>query len=144
MVHYHHHYHHHQSLNREGRWGTTDDFSTSFLHFSQFSFALWDLANSRPVHILTMSSHLFLCLPCLLPAFIVPYKMVLARPDERETRPYHCSLRLFTIVRGSSCGLKAPTIQLTSDVDEHQVDLDRAKDFLNAAPWLSGRETPLC
>ena len=28
-----HHHHHHQSLNREGRWGTTDDFATSFLHF---------------------------------------------------------------------------------------------------------------
>ena len=27
------HHHHHQSLNREGRWGTTDDFATSFLHF---------------------------------------------------------------------------------------------------------------
>ena len=25
---------HHLSLNREGRWGTTDDFTTSFLHFS--------------------------------------------------------------------------------------------------------------
>ena len=25
-----HNYHHHQSLNREGRWGTTDDFATSF------------------------------------------------------------------------------------------------------------------
>ena len=25
--------HHHQSLNREGRWGTTDNFATSFLHF---------------------------------------------------------------------------------------------------------------
>ena len=24
-------HHHHQSLNREGRWGTTDDFATSFL-----------------------------------------------------------------------------------------------------------------
>ena len=41
--------HHHQSLNREGRWGTTDDFATSFLHFSLFSTALWDLPNSRPV-----------------------------------------------------------------------------------------------
>ena len=29
--------------------------------------------------------------------------MVLARPDERKTCPYHCSLRLFTIVRRSSC-----------------------------------------
>ena len=27
------HHHHHQSLNREGRWGITDDFATSFLHF---------------------------------------------------------------------------------------------------------------
>ena len=38
----------HLSLNREGRWGTTDDFATSFPHFSLFSTALWDLANSRP------------------------------------------------------------------------------------------------
>ena len=76
------HHHHHQSLNREGRWGTTDDFATSFLHFSLFSTALWDLLNSRPVHSLMLSSHLFLCPPCLLPPFTVPCKMVLARPDE--------------------------------------------------------------
>ena len=73
---------------------TTDDFATSFLHFPLFSTAIWDLANSRPVHSLMLSSHLFLCLPCLLPPFTVPSKMVLARPDERETWPYHCSLRL--------------------------------------------------
>ena len=36
--------------------------------------------------------------------FTVPCKMVLARPDERESRSYHFSLRLFTIVRRSSCG----------------------------------------
>ena len=41
-------HHHHLSLNREGRWGTRDDFTTSFLHSSLFSTALWDLANSRP------------------------------------------------------------------------------------------------
>ena len=80
-----HHHHHHQSLNREGRWGTTDDFATSFLHFSLFSTALWDSLNSRPVHTLMLSSHLFLSLPCLLPPFTVPCKMVLARPDERES-----------------------------------------------------------
>ena len=57
---------------------------------------------SRPVHSLMLSSHLFLCQPCLLPLFTVPCKTVLVRPDERETWPYHCSLRLFTIVR-SSC-----------------------------------------
>ena len=54
------------SLNREGRWGTTDDFATSFLYFPLFSTALWDLSNSRPVHSLMLSSHLFLCLPCFL------------------------------------------------------------------------------
>ena len=60
----------HLSLNREGRWSTTDYFATSFLHFSPlFSTALWALANSRPVHSLMLSSHLFLCLPCLLPPF---------------------------------------------------------------------------
>ena len=99
-----HQHHHHQSLNREGRWSTTDDLATSFLHFSLFSTALWDSPNSRRVHSLMLSSHLFLCLPCLLLPLTVPCKMVLPRPDERETRPYHCSLRLFTIVRRSSCG----------------------------------------
>ena len=94
----------HPSLNREGRWGTTDNLATSFLHFPLFATALWDLTNSRPVLSLMLSSHLFLCLPCLLPPFTVPCEMVLARPDERETRPYHCSLRLFTMLRRSSCG----------------------------------------
>ena len=46
---------------------------------------LQDLPNSRPVHSLILSSHFFLCLPCLLPPFTVPCKMVLARPDGRET-----------------------------------------------------------
>ena len=64
--------------NREGRWGTTDDIATSFLLFSPFSTALWDLAISWPVHSLMLSSHLFLCLPCLLQPFTVPCKMVLA------------------------------------------------------------------
>ena len=32
-LHFFYHHHHHQSLNREGQWGTTDDFATSFLHF---------------------------------------------------------------------------------------------------------------
>ena len=102
--HFHHHHHHlYLSFNREDRWCTTDDFTTSFLHLSLSSTALRDLAISWPVHTLMLSSHLFLCLPCLLSSFTVPCNMVLARPDERETRPYHCSLRLFTIVR-SSCG----------------------------------------
>ena len=80
-------HHHHQFLNREGRWGTTDDFATSFLHFSLFSTALWDLPNSRPVHSLMLSSHLFLCPPCLL-----PLSLCLARwfwPDLMKGRHVH-------------------------------------------------------
>ena len=97
--HYHHHHHHlYLSFNREGRWCTTDDFTTSFLHLSLFSTALLDLPNSRPVHFLMLSSHLFLCLPCLLPPFTVPCKMVLARP-ELKTCPYHCNLHLCAMVK---------------------------------------------
>ena len=47
--------------------------------FSLLSTALWDLANSRPVHSLMLSSHLFFCLPCLLPPFTVPCKMDLGQ-----------------------------------------------------------------
>ena len=36
--------------------------------------------------------------------FTEPCKMVLARSYEWETWPYHCSLRLFTMVRRSLCG----------------------------------------
>ena len=61
------------------------------------------MTNSRLSHSLMLSSHLFLCLPCHLPSFTVHCKMVLTKPDERETCPYHCSLRLFTMVR-SLCG----------------------------------------
>ena len=71
------------SLNRKGRWGTTDDFATSFLHFPCFSLSskTW-----RPpgLHSLMLPSYLFLCLPCLLPTFTVPCKMVMARLDEQE------------------------------------------------------------
>ena len=78
----------------------------------------WDLANSRPVHSLMLSSHLFLCLPCLLHPFTVPCKMVLDRPDERETGPHHCSLRLFTVVRPSygpiACWFLAQTFSLAT------------------------------
>ena len=67
--------HLHLSLNNKGHWSATDDFTTSFLHFPLFSTALWDLANSRPVHSLMMSSHFF-CLPCLLSPFTLSCKMV--------------------------------------------------------------------
>ena len=74
--------HLHLLLYRGGRWGTRDVFYSSFLHFPLFSTAVWDLTNSRPVHFLMLSSHLFFCLPCLLPPFTVPCWMVLTRPDQ--------------------------------------------------------------
>ena len=98
------HHHHYQSLYREGRWGTTDDFATSFLHFSLFSTALWDLPNSGPVHSLMLSSHIFLCLPCPLPPFTVPCKMVVARPDERELGS-HCREWRIIIMNSRSGGV---------------------------------------
>ena len=78
----------HLSLNHKGCWGTTDDFATSFLHFSLFSTAPLDLPNSRPVHSLMLSSHLSVCLPCLLPPFTEPCKMVLARLQVRSGLKY--------------------------------------------------------
>ena len=99
-----------------------------FSIFLLFSTALWDLPDSRPFHwSLMLSSHFFLCLPCLLPPFTVPCKMVLARPDERETWSYHCSLRLFTMVRRSSCGPIVGNMVFVWDVQ-----------YLAVAPFFHG------
>ena len=80
-----HHHHHHQSLNREGRWCTTDDFAISFLHFPLFSTAPWDLPTLQacsfpdvvfpPLPLSALSSSPFHC--ALLAGF--------GQPDERET-----------------------------------------------------------
>ena len=45
------------------RWGTTVDFTTSFLHSSRFSAFRSMIFHSRPVHSLMLSSHRFFCLP---------------------------------------------------------------------------------
>ena len=86
------------------RWGTTVDFTTSFLHSSRFSAFRSMMFHSRPVHSLMLSSHRFLCLPLRLPPWTVPCRIVLASPDDRVTCPYHFSLRLFTVVKRSSYG----------------------------------------
>ena len=49
------------------RWGTTVDFTTSFLHSSRFSAFRSVMFHGRPVHSLMLSSHRFLCLPLRLP-----------------------------------------------------------------------------
>ena len=53
-------------------WGTTVDFTTSFLHSSRFSAFHSMIFHSRPVHSLMLSSHCFLCLPLRLPPWTVP------------------------------------------------------------------------
>ena len=78
------------------RWGTTVDFTTSFLHSLRFSAFGSSIFYSRPVHSLMLSSHHFLCLPLRLPPWTVPCWIVLASPDGRVKCPYHFSLRLFT------------------------------------------------
>ena len=89
---------------RDKWWWWWDYFTTSFLHYSLFSTALWDLAKYGPVHSLMLSSHLSFCLPCLFLHFTLPCNTVLARPDERETYQYNCSLWIFAMVRRSLCG----------------------------------------
>ena len=96
------HHYNHLSLKREGRWDTTDGFATSFLHFPLFSTALLDLPNSGLVHSRMSSSHLFLCLPCLLPPFTVPCNMVW--PDLVNGRHDHTTAVCFSLRR--SVGLR--------------------------------------
>ena len=68
------HHNHYQSLNREGRWGTTDDFATSFLHFPCFplpSGACRTPGLSIP----------WCCLPTLFPLSTL------------SSSPFHCALQ---------------------------------------------------
>ena len=64
----------------------------------------------RCVHSLMMSSHLFFCLPCLLPPFTVPCKTVLARPDNQETCPCRCSMCFFISSKPESPNHDSQTI----------------------------------
>ena len=73
------------------RWGTTVDFTTSFLHSSRFSAFRLMMFQSRPVHSLMLSSHRFFCLPLRLPPCTVPCRIVLTSPHDRLTCPYHFS-----------------------------------------------------
>ena len=99
------------------RWGTTVDFTTSFLHSSWFSAFRSVMFHGRPVHSLMLSSHRFLCLPLRLPPWTVHCRIVLASPDDRVMCPYHFSLRLFTVVKRSSYGPMAfPILAFTSSL----------------------------
>ena len=92
-----------QSLNLEGRRGTTDDVATISFHLCLSSAALRESPNPIPVHSLMLSSHLFFCLPLLLAPFTVPCRIVFAMPEDLEMWPYHLSYRFFTMARRLSC-----------------------------------------
>ena len=78
-------------------------------HFSLVSAAgvcaiLESISGLEPSTVLTEPRYLKLATVSSFYPFTLPCKMVLARPDEREICPYHCSLRLFTMVKRPSCG----------------------------------------
>ena len=137
--HHHHHHYHHLSFNHKGHLGTTGDITTSFLHFSLFSTAFLDLANSRPFHFLMLSSHLFffflvVCLvflPLSLCLAMQDFCFVFARPDEWETGPYRCRLFLFRMVRRSSCGPSAYWIWHKELLSFNYVQSKRKTDLKN-------------
>ena len=67
-------HHHHLSLNHEGCWGTTNNFTTSFLHFPLFSTALWG--------------------PAILQACPFPDAVFSPLPlSALSSSPFHCALQ---------------------------------------------------
>ena len=85
-------HHHRPSRSLADRWGTTVDFTTSFLHSSRFSAFRSIIFHSRPVHSLMWSSHRFLCLPLRLPPCFAPFSdrlvgLVVRRPPRERKIP---------------------------------------------------------
>ena len=62
------------------RWGTKDDRATTVFHSSLFSAFRRASPNFNPVHSVMLSSHLFFCLPLLLPPYTVPCRIIFASP----------------------------------------------------------------
>ena len=85
-----HHHHHHLSLNSEDHWGTKDDFTTSY-SISIFLCPFPDVV-FPPLPLSAWSSSPFYC--SLQDGFGQTWWL--------ETRTYHCSLHLFTMVRSFS------------------------------------------
>ena len=85
----------------DGHRGTIDEFATIPFHLVLFSAALVELTNSISVHFLINVFHLFACLPLLFP-FIVPCRIVFAKPEDFETWPNHLSFHFLTRIRSLS------------------------------------------
>ena len=76
-----------------------------FSIFSMFSTTLWDLPNSRPVHSLMLSSHLFLCL------VFFPLSLCLARwfwPDLMNRRHDHATAIWVSLQSSGLCVIQLP------------------------------------
>ena len=91
----------HLSRSQGDRWGTTD-IGTLSLHLTLFSASLRAFQNFSPVHSEMLFSQRFFCWPLLLPPCTVPYKTVLASPDDLDKCPNHFNLLFFTVVKISS------------------------------------------
>ena len=68
------------------RWGTKDDRATTVLHSSLFSAFRRVSPNFNPVHSLMLSSHLFFCLPLLLPPCPVPCRIFAFRQTQKRNK----------------------------------------------------------
>ena len=94
----------HSSRSLNDRWGIQDDPATTFLHSSLSSTFRRASSNPYPVRSDILSSHLFFCLPFLLPSCTVPCRIIFASPVDLVMCPYHLNLRFLTVVIRSSYG----------------------------------------
>ena len=82
-----------QSLNLDGRRGSTDDVAAILFHHSLSSATIRKSPNSIPVHTLMLYSHLVFCRPLLLAPFAVPcriaFAIIFAMPGDLEMWLYH-------------------------------------------------------
>ena len=103
------------------RWGTTVDFTTSFLHSSRFSAFRSMIFHPRPVRSLMLSSHRFLCLPLRLPPCSL-WDSLGQSTDDGVTCPYHITLRLFSAGRGLYSPMAFPVLEKRQKSNENGED----------------------
>ena len=143
-------HHHHQSLNCEGCWGTTDDFATSFLHFSVLHCPL----GPAEFQACPFPYVVFPPLPLSALTFF-PLSQCLAgwfRLDPMSGRHdhNHCSLCLFTIVRRSSSGpvacwiLARTSSVLYLAVAPHFHGLYSSLELCCEGPWFTSIQEDGC
>ena len=93
-----------------------------FSIFPLFSTARRDLPNSRPVHVLMLSSHLFLCLPCLLPPSTMPTRLydIQPRPGSSSARLGSARLARLGSLGSARAGRELVHLHLRTEPDLNQ------------------------